>query len=109
MSFEVAVVPPFLKELKRLIKKYPSLRREVQELRLHLEGSPTMGTPIGHACYKIRIGIASKGKGKRGGGRVITHIHVSAKRVFLIDIYDKSEKADLAPGELEELLREIPK
>ena len=35
---------------------------------------PQKGTPIGHGCYKIRLAIASKDKGKSGGARVITHV-----------------------------------
>jgi hypothetical protein len=31
----------------------------------------TLGTPLGHDCYKITLKITSKGKGKSGGMRVI--------------------------------------
>ncbi len=34
--------------------------------------NPTSGTSLGHNLYKIRLAIASKGKGKSGGARVIT-------------------------------------
>ncbi|MBL0126812.1 MAG: type II toxin-antitoxin system RelE/ParE family toxin [Flavobacteriales bacterium] len=108
MKFEVAVLAPFLKDLKRLAKRYPSLKGEIVELSAKLEVDPAIGTPIGRNCYKIRIAIASKGKGKRGGGRVITHVHVKRTMVYLLDLYDKSEKADLSPGDLEELLKSIP-
>jgi hypothetical protein len=30
-----------------------------------------MGIHLGKDCYKIRLSIASKGRGKSGGGRVI--------------------------------------
>jgi len=53
------------------------------------------------------LSIASKGKGKRGGGRVITNIVVSDKTVFLISIYDKSEKDNITDGELKDLLSKI--
>ena len=35
---------------------------------------PHLGTPIGYSCYKIRMVIASKGAGKRGGARVVTYV-----------------------------------
>lgn len=35
-----------------------------------------MGTPLKNNCYKIRLAIASKHKGKSGGARVITYLHV---------------------------------
>ena len=57
--------------------------------------------------YKIRLGIKSKGKGKRGGARVITCVKVVAETVFLVSISDKSEQSDIADGELTRLLTEI--
>jgi len=58
-------------------------------------------------CFKIRIAIASKGKGKSGGARIITNIVVTESTVFLLAIYDKSEKENLTNKELVELLRFI--
>lgn len=104
MSFEVVTVRPFDRELKRLVKKYPSLKKEIIVLGGTLAEDPHVGTPLGNDCYKIRIAIASKGKGKSGGGRVITHLHIAGKRVFLLSIYDKSEKDTLTDKELKELL-----
>jgi len=42
-----------------------------------LENNPRLGTAIGKNCYKIRLSIRSKGKGKSGGARVITHLIVN--------------------------------
>lgn len=109
MGFEVVAVTPFLKELKRLIRKYPSLKREIAQLADRLEREPALGTALGHGCRKIRIAIAPKSKGKRGGGRMITHVHIVGRRVYLLDIYDKADKADLGPGELLDLLNAIPR
>lgn len=53
---------------------------------------------------KIRVPDAKRGKGKRGGSRVI-YLHVpDAKRFYLLDIYGKDEKVDLSPTE-KKLLR----
>ena len=56
----------FEKEAKRLIKKYRSLAQEIAVLIQNLTANPTLGTPIGQDCYKIRLAIKSKGKGKSG-------------------------------------------
>ena len=69
--------------------------------------NPECGIGIGQNCYKIRLSIKSKGKGKSGGGRVITHIHVVDKIIFLLSIFDKSEKENIDGDELDELLKEI--
>lgn len=107
MSYEVLSIPPFDKQLKRLVKKYPSLKKEFEAFIQNLATSPEQGVGLGYNCYKIRLAIASKGKGKSGGARVITHILVEASSVFLLAIYDKSEKDSLTPHELEVLLRQI--
>ncbi|MEZ0611082.1 hypothetical protein ACAW74_21390 [Fibrella sp. WM1] len=56
----------------------------------------------------MRLGIRSKGKGKRGGARVITCVKVVAETVYLVSIYDKSEQADISDNTLDELLAELP-
>lgn len=107
MSFEVKTISVFEKQFKRLIKKYPSLKSELFELIQLLKNSPTQGTPLGKNCFKIRIPIKSKGKGKSGGARVIANIVYTAETVYLLSIYDKAEKAGLSNSELIELLRDI--
>jgi mRNA-degrading endonuclease RelE of RelBE toxin-antitoxin system len=104
MSFEVFPTHRFERELKRLVKKYPSLKDEFARLVSGVSENPETGTFIGNNCYKIRIAIGSKGKGKSGGARVITHLYVEAKSVYLLSIYDKSEKPDLKPNELKDMV-----
>ncbi len=105
MSYKVQNTQRFAKELKRLIKKFPSLKSEFIELVFSLERNPIQGTPIGNGFYKIRISIASKGKGKRGGARVITYVKIINEIVTLATIYDKSEKEDIEEKELNLILQ----
>jgi hypothetical protein len=72
-----------------------------------LEKNPSQGTSLGRNCFKIRLAISSKGKGKRGGARVITHIVVLENTLYLLSIYDKSDKDNLSDKEIEELLNQI--
>ena len=107
MSYNVLTIPPFDDQLKRLVKKYPSLKKEFAALITSLETTPIQGTAIGNNSYKIRIAIASKGSGKREGGRIITNIVVSEETVYLLAIYDKSEKNTITDKELSALLNRI--
>lgn len=88
--------------------KYPSLKKEITELVELLKRDPNQGTRVGQGCWKIRLSISSKGGGKSGGSRVITHVRVTSKRVFLLSIYDKSEQDTLSDKELKGLLALIP-
>ncbi|MBK5191878.1 MAG: hypothetical protein JJE07_01480 [Flavobacteriaceae bacterium] len=108
MSFKVKSTAVFEKQAKRLSKKFPSLKIELGELIQKLKEKPELGTPIGKNCYKIRISIASKRKGKSGGARVIINIVISRLSVYLLNIYDKSEKGSLTNKELRELLNDLP-
>jgi mRNA-degrading endonuclease RelE of RelBE toxin-antitoxin system len=104
MSFEIVVTDPFERKLKRLVKKYKSLKSDLLKLVEELESDPIIGDPIGKNCYKIRLAITSKRKGKSGGARVITFVRVTKKTVFLIDIYDKSEISTITDKELKLLI-----
>lgn len=108
MSYNIIAVPSFRKELKKLAKKYNSLKQEITSLFNNLERNPTIGTPIGKNCYKIKIAIASKGKGKSGGARIITNFVITDSTIYLLAIYDKSEKDNISDKELLELLNDVP-
>jgi mRNA-degrading endonuclease RelE of RelBE toxin-antitoxin system len=108
MSYSVKTIPVFEKQAKRLVKKYTSLKTELLELVQELKKNPEQGKAIGKNCFKIRIAIASKGKGKSGGARIITNYLVADATVYLLTIYDKSEKENLTNKELNELLTDIP-
>ena len=107
MNYNIKTIPQFDKQLKRLVKKYPSFETDFVAFLPLLREQPNQGTPIGKSCFKIRISIASKGKGKSGGARIITNFVVTDATVYLLSIYDKSEKENLSDKELRELLKSI--
>jgi hypothetical protein len=107
MSFNVKTIPVFERQAKRLIKKFPSLKKEIQTLVLELKDKPTKGTSIGKDCYKIRLAIASKGKGKSGGARIITHLVYKNDTVYLLTIFDKSDMENLTDKEILKLIKLI--
>ena len=109
MSYKIKTIAVFEKQAKRLIKKYESLKKELLELVQILKENPEQGKAIGKNCFKIRIAIASKGKGKSGGARVIANFIISDATIYLLTIYDKSEKEHLTDNELIDLLEDIPK
>ena len=72
-----------------------------------MEENPIQGNNLGKSCYKIRLKIESKKKGKSAGARLITYVHISQEEVYLLTVYDKSDRESLEKGELEELLKAI--
>lgn len=83
------------------------MEADIRQLAEQLQQVPQTGTPLGQDCYKIRLAIRSKGRGKSGGARVITLVVLQAQQVTLLTIYDKTEKPDLLPGELAALLADL--
>lgn len=91
MSYKILITSEFKKEIKHLSKKYSSIRSDFDLFLKQLTQDPFQGTSIGKSCYKIRLAIKSKGRGKSGGARIITYVQIISETVLLISIYDKSE------------------
>lgn len=67
------------------------------ELLDRLESSPIL--PGTGGLRKLRVSNEAKGKGKRGGYRVIYLDLPEVKRTYLLGLYGKGEKADLSQDE----------
>ena len=74
-----------------------------------MQDASDSGVDLGYNTYKIRISIKSKGKGKSGGGRVITYLVNENREVYLISIYDKSDFETIDEKVLRNLITEIKK
>jgi len=107
MNYNVKTIAIFERQAKRLIKRYPSLRVELMELIQVLKKEPVQGESLGKNCYKVRLAISSNGKGKSGGVRIMTNLVMTDSIVFLLSIYDKSEKSSISDKELIALLKQI--
>jgi len=105
MNFEVAT--EFEKSLKRLSKKYPSLKADYLAFLKELEINPFMGDEIFPNCRKARIAIKSKGKGKSGGGRIIFYFELTEETIILLFIYDKSEMENVQTTFIEQILQKM--
>jgi mRNA-degrading endonuclease RelE of RelBE toxin-antitoxin system len=107
MSFNILPTPSFKRELKKLSKKYSSLKSDLSELLVYLEKDPTLGQPLGNNCFKIRMAISSKNKGKSGGARVITYVQIVDESIYLLSIYDKSETDTITDDELLNRIKDL--
>lgn len=108
MAITIEYTRHFDRELRRLARKYRSLATDLKELKELLLENPRAGVDLGNNLHKVRLAITSKGKGKSGGARVITHVLLSIEDgiIHFLTIYDKSERNTITDGELRELLHE---
>lgn len=100
----------FYRQLKRLAKRYRSLADDIDTLQHELMENPNLGISLGNGKRKIRLGVKSKGTGKRGGLRVITLnviINISDTCINLLTIYDKKEIANVSEKYIDEIIRNL--
>ena len=107
MSYKIIATPHFQRELKRLAKKYPSIAADISDLVKSLHQRPIQGDEVFKNCYKIRFTIKSKGRGKSGGGRVVTFVKFVNNELYLLTIFDKSEKENVTDAFIRELLKDL--
>lgn len=104
---QILTTDQFARDLKRLRKKYPSILADLRELQVSLLDDPTQGSPLGNDCFKIRLKIASKNRGKSGGARVITCVLLLNEEIHLLTMYDKSEIENVSDEFLNDLVEGI--
>lgn len=107
MNYSIKTYRAFDKELKRLAKRYKSLKEDIIHLAEDLLNNPTQGVDLGGGVRKVRMAITSKGKGKSGGARVITLLITHSdteSEIGLHYIYDKSERESLTDAELRAII-----
>lgn len=95
MKIKFILSDEFYRQFKRLAKKYPSLTNDYDTFKKDLSKNPFQGDDLGGSTRKVRMAIASKGKGKSGGARIITFNVIQHEdetiEITLLTIYDKGE------------------
>jgi len=106
MSYEVRVVDEFKKDVKKLFKKYRSIKTDILDLIEKLEEDYTIGIDLGSNLYKIRVKNSDIG-GKSGGYRVIYYTRLTNGRVYLLTIFSKTQKENIDVKSLKPIVDKI--
>lgn len=80
---------------------------EVTEIQNLIAADPTIGDLMPGTGGARKIRIAGRGKGKRGGYRVVTYFGGDDIPVFLLALFSKGEKENLSKAERNELQKEL--
>jgi mRNA-degrading endonuclease RelE of RelBE toxin-antitoxin system len=107
MAYSIIPTPNFQREFKKLYKKFPSIKNDLMLLADSLLDEPLQGSEIFKNCYKIRLAIKSKGKGKSGGARVITFVQIVDEKIYFLSVYDKGEIETVTDAFLRQLLKDL--
>ena len=99
----VVETPLFLKKASSIFEE-----EERGALIAFVAANPEAGLVIPGTGGIRKLRWAAKGKGKRGGARVIYYFHNEAVPVFMLSAYAKGEKTDLSQTERNELKKLVP-
>lgn len=93
------------RESRRFTYRFFSLAGEDELIRLQqdLERDPEKGDVIPGTGGARKVRMALRGRGKRGGARVVYYARVARDVIWLLDVYAKNEKVDLSREERKEL------
>lgn len=110
MNFDIIPTPDFEKAFKILSKRHRSLKQDMLAFMKSLQNNPFQGDELTPGIRKIRMAIASKGRGKSGGARVITYTVLAAEDggcVYLLDIYDKADYSTVDVAVIQRKIRDL--
>ena len=110
MSLEIVRSDYFTSEFKRLAKRYRSLAKDYEAFLESLKANPLQGVEIAPHVRKIRMAVASKGRGKSGGARVITFNALVTEHdgtVYLLLVYDKADTSNVKMKVVKEVIKEM--
>lgn len=99
---EFVETPLFSKTLERYLSD-----EEYAELQLLLSEHPDAGEVIPGSGGIRKLRWAVKGRGKRGGLRVIYYLHLAQGQIWLLTLYSKNVKADIPAHVLKKIKEAI--
>lgn len=107
MRYKIYILSNFAKEFKKLNKKYPSLKEDFSNLTTEVQKKSGLGNHLFNGVHKIRMKITSKGRGKSSGARIIAQYKYQDGIVYMIAIYDKSERVSISDEDIIAILKEL--
>jgi len=104
LKLNVSKTDYFFKLVKKLVKKYRNIEKDIDGFLDNIEDINDLGIPLGHNLYKARIKNTDNNKGKSGGYRLITYLQLINNDLTLIYIYSKSELENVGESVLDNII-----
>lgn len=98
----VETTPQFGRDLKGLVKRYPSVLDAVEAVEQTLQNDERPGAQVpgfSGEVYKVRLPNRSGRRGKRGGFRVIYYVRIET-HIYLLFIYSKTDQDSVSDAEI---------
>ena len=106
-SVHVEYTPEFKRSLRKLARKYRSIRTDLEPVIKGLQAGELVGDQItgtGYTLFKSRVRNSDIQKGKRSGYRLIYWLR-TAKDIVLVTVYSKLDQGDISTKEIRRILK----
>lgn len=110
VNYRFEIPDTFKRQLFRLARKYRNIADDFERFLLDFDLGRVRGDAIrgfGGKIFKARMKSSDIRKGKRGGYRVIYYLKHSERLVYMLAIYAKVEREDIAVEEIRDILEEL--
>ena len=104
MNLTLIITPEFARAVKSLLKKYRLILNDLKTLEQELSTGEAKIVELGRNCYKTRLQNSSIPVGKSGGFRII-YFYKKNDKIYLLDIYSKTETENIKDARLLEILK----
>jgi mRNA-degrading endonuclease RelE of RelBE toxin-antitoxin system len=101
----------FKRNIRNLVKKYRSIRSDIEPIIKQLQNGELPGNQIsgiGYKVFKLRVKNSNIAKGKSGGYRLIYYCQ-TATGIILLTIYTKSEQTNITADDLRRIITQYEK
>jgi mRNA-degrading endonuclease RelE of RelBE toxin-antitoxin system len=105
-AIQILVTPDFQGQLRKLAKRYRSIRTDLQPLFDNLQNGNYPGDQIAGTTYtvfKVRVKNSDTQKGKSGGYRVIYQLRDNIC-ILLVTLYSKSDETSTNANTIREII-----
>ena len=106
-SVHVEYTPEFKRCLRKLARKYRSIRTDLEPVIKGLQAGELVGDQIigtDYTLFKSRVRNSDIQKGKRSGYRLIYWLRTS-KDIILVTVYSKLDQGDISTKEIRRILK----
>lgn len=104
MSYKIIPTPEFEKSVKLLAKSYRQIGDDLLQFETDIQNGTVQQVELGKGCFKARIANSSIPTGKSGGFRIIYYKKIENK-IYLLEIYSKTELENISDERILEILK----
>ena len=98
----------FRRNLRKLAKKYRTIKKDIQPIIEALSQGKLPGDQIpgvNYPVFKLRVRNTDVQKGKSGGYRLIYYLKTDTG-IILLTLYTKSERANITPEDIRQIIED---